>query len=138
MQHVALARSYMAIGSCWDRWGRLYTCRRRCLTLCLRASRLHRRQCERGGELFAIIVPSSSPSSSSSVSRRPSNEFGNFIYRDRGEEGELRRGAKWEKCTLSHQIVRGKGASVATYNECERRAAQPQARMDPIGWDRIG
>lgn len=84
--------SYMAIGSCWDRWGRLYSCRRRsiaaALTHCLRASRpspvarLHRRQCERGGELFAIIVPPP-PSPPSTVSWRPSNEFGNFIYEDR-------------------------------------------------------
>ena len=95
MQHVTLASlSYMAIGSCWDRWGRLYSCRRRSrrthsLPTCESpvARRLHRRQCERGGELFAIIVPPPPPPSSppSSVSWRPSNEFGNFIYEDRAD-----------------------------------------------------
>ena len=97
------------------------------LSAYVRVSRLHRRQCERGGELFAIIVPSPSPSSSSSssssspssVSRRPSNEFGNFIYRDRGgrSRGGVARGQMGKMHAVASDTVvsRGKGAPVATY-----------------------
>ena len=90
MQHVTLELvSYMAIGTCWDRWGRLYTYRRRrrLALCCLRTSRPSASSAMRKRwRAFCNNRPSSSSVAAaaaswpSSVWRRPSNEFGNFIY----------------------------------------------------------